>query len=358
MLKKLEAIKSKWKDIELKMNEPTAMADMKMFIKLNKEYKDLQPIVEAYEELSMIVHNIESAREVLKTEKDEEFRAMAKDELSDLTEQRDALEEKVRLMLIPADPTDEKNAIIEIRAGTGGDEASIFAGDLYRMYAKFAESKGWNVEFVDATEGTMGGYKELIINIKGSNVYGQMKYESGVHRVQRVPVTETQGRVHTSASSVVVLPEADEFDIEVLPSDIRKETFCSSGPGGQSVNTTYSAIRLTHVPTGIVASCQDQKSQIKNYAKALAVLRSRIYELEHKKYLDEISSRRKTMVSTGDRSAKIRTYNYPQGRVSDHRIGLTLYNLQSIVDGNIQELIDQLQLAENAERLKAEVGAV
>jgi peptide chain release factor 1 len=223
MLKKLEAIKSKWKDIELKMNEPTAMADMKMFIKLNKEYKDLQPIVEAYEELSMIVHNIESAREVLKTEKDEEFRAMAKDELSDLTEQRDALEEKVRLMLIPADPTDEKNAIIEIRAGTGGDEASIFAGDLYRMYAKFAESKGWNVEFVDATEGTMGGYKELIINIKGSNVYGQMKYESGVHRVQRVPVTETQGRVHTSASSVVVLPEADEFDIEVLPSDIRKE---------------------------------------------------------------------------------------------------------------------------------------
>jgi peptide chain release factor 1 len=306
----------------------------------------------------MIVHNIESAKDVIKTEKDEEFRTMAKEELANLIEQRDALEEKARLMLIPADPTDEKNAIVEIRAGSGGDEASIFAGDLYRMYAKFAESKGWNVEFVDATEGTMGGYKELIINIKGNNVYGQMKYESGVHRVQRVPVTETQGRVHTSASSVVVLPEADEFDIELNPSDIRKETFCSSGPGGQSVNTTYSAIRLTHAPTGIVASCQDQKSQIKNYAKALAVLRSRIYELEHKKYLDEISSRRKTMVSTGDRSAKIRTYNYPQGRVSDHRIGLTLYNLQSIVDGNIQELIDQLQLAENAERLKAEVGAV
>ncbi len=357
MLDKLKAIKTKWKEIELKMNEPTAMADMKMFIKLNKEYKDLQPIVEAYEELNMIVHNIESAKEVIKTEKDEEFRTMAKEELADLIEKRDALEEKARLMLIPADPTDEKNAIVEIRAGTGGDEASIFAGDLYRMYAKFAETKGWNVEFVDATEGTMGGYKEIIINIKGNNVYGQMKYESGVHRVQRVPVTETQGRVHTSASSVVVLPEADEFDIELNPSDIRKETFCSSGPGGQSVNTTYSAIRLTHVPTGIVASCQDQKSQIKNYNKALSVLRSRIYELEHKKYLDEISSRRKTMVSTGDRSAKIRTYNYPQGRVSDHRIGLTLYNLQSIVDGNIQELIDQLQLAENAERLKAEVGA-
>lgn len=355
MLDKLKAIKNKWKDIELKMNEPTAMSDMKMFIKLNKEYKDLQPIVEAYDELSMISHNIESTREILKNEKDEEFRTMAKEELADLTSRRDALEEKARLMLIPADPIDDKNAIIEIRAGTGGDEASIFAGDLYRMYAKFAETKGWTVEFVDAAEGTMGGYKEIIFNIKGNNVYGQMKYESGVHRVQRVPVTETQGRVHTSASSVVVLPEADEFDIELIPSDIRKETFCSSGPGGQSVNTTYSAIRLTHIPTGIVASCQDQKSQIKNYNKALAVLRSRIYELEHQKYLDEISSRRKTMVSTGDRSAKIRTYNYPQGRVSDHRIGLTLYNLQSIVDGNIQELIDQLQLAENAERLKAEI---
>jgi len=355
MLEKLEAIKKKWKDIELKMNEPTAIADMKMFIRLNKEYKDLQPIVEAYDELSMIISNIESAKDVLKTEKDEEFRSMAKEELADLTEKREALEEKIRLMLIPADPTDEKNAIVEIRAGTGGDEASIFAGDLYRMYSKFAESKGWTVEFVDATEGTVGGFKEIIFNIKGNNVYGQMKYESGVHRVQRVPVTETQGRVHTSAASVVVLPEADEFDIELNPADIRKDTFCSSGPGGQSVNTTYSAIRLTHIPTGIMASCQDQKSQIKNYQKALSVLRTRIYELEYQKYLDEISSKRKTMVSTGDRSAKIRTYNYPQGRVSDHRIGLTLYNLQSIVDGNIQELIDQLQLAENAERLKAEI---
>lgn len=355
MLEKLEAIKKKWKDIEQKMNEPTAMADMKMFIKLNKEYKDLQPIVEAYDQLRLIAGNIESAKDVLRNEKDEEFRTMAKEELATLTQQREELEEKTRLMLIPADPTDGKNAIVEVRAGTGGDEASIFAGDLYRMYVKFAESKGWKVEYVDSAEGTVGGFKEVIFNVIGEDVYGQMKYESGVHRVQRVPVTETQGRVHTSAASVVVLPEADEFDIVLNPSDIRKDTFCSSGPGGQSVNTTYSAIRLTHIPTGIVASCQDEKSQIKNYNKALSVLRTRLYELEYKKYLDDISSKRKTMVSTGDRSAKIRTYNYPQGRVTDHRISLTLYNLQSIVDGNIQELIDQLQLAENAERLKAEI---
>lgn len=356
MLEKLEAIKKKWKGLEERMNDPSAMADMKLFIQLNKEYKELQPIVEAYEELKMITGNISSAKEVLRDEKDEEFRTMAKEELAELTDRRDSLEEEIRLMLIPSDPQDSKNAIVEIRAGTGGDEASIFAGDLYRMYTKFAETKGWKIEGVDATEGTVGGFKEIIINIKGENVYGQMKYESGVHRVQRVPVTETQGRVHTSAASVVVLPEADEFDVELNPADIRKDVFCSSGPGGQSVNTTYSAIRLTHIPTGIVASCQDEKSQIKNYNKALSVLRSRLYELEYKKYLDDISSKRKTMVATGDRSAKIRTYNYPQGRVSDHRIGLTLYNLQSIVDGNIQELIDQLQLAENAERLKAEIA--
>jgi peptide chain release factor 1 len=265
------------------------------------------------------------------------------------------MEESIRLMLIPEDPQDRKNAVVEIRAGTGGDEASIFAGDLYRMYLKFCETKGWKVEPVSATEGTVGGYKEVIFDVVGEGVYGQMKYESGVHRVQRVPKTETQGRVHTSAASIVILPEADEFDVDIKESDIRKDTFCSSGPGGQSVNTTYSAIRLTHIPTNIVVSCQDQKSQIKNYEKALIVLRTRIYEREYKKFLDEISSRRKTMVSTGDRSAKIRTYNYPQGRVTDHRIGLTLYNLQEITNGNIQELIDQLQLAENAERLKAEI---
>jgi len=357
MLEKLEAIKKKWKEIEQKMNEPSAMANMKLFIKLNKDYKDLQPIVEGYDKLSLIVNNIESAKDVLNNEKDEEFRSLAKEELSVLIPQREELEEKLRLMLIPKDPTDSKNSIVEIRAGTGGDEASIFAGDLYRMYVKFAESKGWKVEYLDSTDGTVGGFKEVIFNIIGEDVYGQMKYESGVHRVQRVPVTEAQGRVHTSAASVVVLPEADEFDVILNPADIRRDTFCSSGPGGQSVNTTYSAIRLTHIPTGIVATCQDEKSQIKNYNKALSVLRTRLFELEYQKYLNEIASKRKTMVSTGDRSAKIRTYNYPQGRVTDHRIGLTLYNLQSIVDGNIQELIDQLQLAENTERLKAEIEA-
>jgi peptide chain release factor 1 len=357
MLDKLEAIKARWKNLEQQMNEPSAMSDMKRYIKISKDYKDLEPIIDGYEELKKITSDIASAKDVLKNEKEEDFRAMAKEELLDLNERRDELEEEIRLMLIPADPADEKNAIVEIRAGTGGDEASIFAGDLYRMYLKFCETKRWKVEEVDITEGTVGGFKEIIVNVSGENVYGQLKYESGVHRVQRVPRTETQGRVHTSAASVVVLPEADEFDIELLPADIRKDTFCSSGPGGQSVNTTYSAIRLTHIPTGIVASCQDQKSQIKNYNKALAVLRTRIYELEYKKYLDEISSKRKTMVSTGDRSAKIRTYNYPQGRMTDHRINLTIYNLQSIIDGNIQEIIDQLQLAENAERLKAEVEA-
>jgi len=358
MLEKLEAIKVRWKDLEQQMNEPSAMADMKRYIKISKDYKDLEPIIDGYEELKKISSDLDSAKDVLKNEKDEDFRSMAKDEILDLNQRREKLEEEIRLMLIPADPQDEKNAIVEIRAGTGGDEASIFAGDLYRMYIKFCETKKWKIEEVDMTEGTVGGFKEIIFNVSGKDVYGQLKYESGVHRVQRVPRTETQGRVHTSAASVVVLPEAGEFDIELNPADIRKDTFCSSGPGGQSVNTTYSAIRLTHIPTGIVASCQDQKSQIKNYNKAMAVLRTRIYELEYKKYLDDISSQRKTMVSTGDRSAKIRTYNYPQGRMTDHRITLTMYNLQSIIDGSIQEIIDKLQLAENAERLKAEVETV
>lgn len=355
MLEKLKAIKTRYKDIESQMNDPAVISDMKRFIQLNKDYKDLQPIIEGYEELKNIISNIETAKDVIKNEKDEEFRTMAKEELNELNKRQEELEEEIRLMLIPADPQDSKNAIVEIRAGTGGDEASIFAGDLYRMYQKFCETKGWKVEGVDATEGTVGGFKEIIFNVIGDNVYGQLKYESGVHRVQRVPQTETQGRVHTSAASVAILPEADEFDIEIKQNDIRKDLFCSSGPGGQSVNTTYSAVRLTHIPTGIVATCQDQKSQIKNHQKALSVLRTRIYEMEYQKYLDEIASKRKTMVSTGDRSAKIRTYNYPQGRVTDHRIGLTMYNLQAIIDGDIQEIIDQLQLAENAERLKAEV---
>ncbi|MCD4729674.1 MAG: peptide chain release factor 1 [Bacteroidales bacterium] len=356
MLEKFEAIYIRYKEIETEMNDPGVMGDMKKFIKLNKDYKELQQVVNAYIEYKNVLDNTQSTKELLKTEKDDEFREMAKLELNDLIEKRDILEEEIRVMLIPADPQDKKNAILEIRAGTGGDEASIFAGDLFRMYNKYCETRGWTVEVVDMTEGTAGGFKEIIFEVKGEGVYGQLKYESGVHRVQRVPKTETQGRVHTSASSVVVLPEADEFDVEIGANDIRKDLYCSSGPGGQSVNTTYSAVRLTHIPTGIVATCQDQKSQLKNYEKAMSVLRTRIYELEYQKYLDDVSSKRKTMVSTGDRSAKIRTYNWPQGRITDHRINLTIYNLQSVIYGNIQELIDQLQLAENAERLKEEIS--
>ena len=354
MLEKLEAIHARWEEIGRLMNEPEAMSDVKRFVKLSKDYKELSPIIEAYQKYDTLLKHIVSAKDVMYNERDEDMRAFAKEEVDSLSEEKARMEEDIRIMLIPADPEDGKNAIVEIRAGTGGDEASIFAGDLYRMYQRYAELKGWKVELVDMTEGTVGGYKEIIVNIRGENVYGQLKYESGVHRVQRVPKTEAQGRVHTSAASVVVLPEADEFDVDVKESDIRRDTFCSSGPGGQSVNTTYSAVRLTHIPTGIVVTCQDQKSQVKNLEKAMSVLRSRIYEVEHQKYLDEVSSKRKTMVSTGDRSAKIRTYNYPQSRVTDHRIHLTLYNLQQVIDGGgVQELIDALQLAENAERLKA-----
>ena len=356
MLEKLEAIHEKFLEMEKQRSDPEVMNGMKHYVKLSKDYKDLQPIIAAYKEYKNVLENIENAKFVLNNEKDEEFKEMAKQELGELTEKRQQMEDDIRLMLIPSDPQDGKNAVFEIRAGTGGDEASIFAGDLYRMYTKFFEKKGWKTEIVDFTEGTVGGYKEIVLNVSGEGVYGQMKYESGVHRVQRVPQTETQGRVHTSAASVVVLPEAEEFDVDLKMSDIRKDTFCSSGPGGQSVNTTYSAIRLTHIPTGIVVSCQDQKSQIKNFDKALTVLRTRLFELEYNKYLNEIASKRKTMVSTGDRSAKIRTYNYPQSRVTDHRINWTMYNLPVFMDGEIQDVLDALQLAENAERLKEAVG--
>jgi len=352
MLEKLEAIKLKFEDLQVQINDPSVMTDMKRYIKLNKDYKELVPIMEAFEVYKRLMANFDNAKEIIHNEKDEEFRNMAKEELYHLTEEKERIEEEIRMMLIPADPEDEKNAVVEIRAGTGGDEASIFAGDLFRMYSKFCETKRWKVDLVDFTEGTMGGFKEIIFNVTGDHVYGLLKYESGVHRVQRVPQTETQGRVHTSAATVAILPEADEFDVEIKPADVRKDTFCSSGPGGQSVNTTYSAIRLTHIPSGIVVSCQDEKSQIKNFDKAMKVLRTRLYELEHQKFLDEISRKRKTMVSTGDRSAKIRTYNYPQSRVTDHRINLTLYNLPVVLDGDVQPLIDALQLAENAERLK------
>jgi peptide chain release factor 1 len=356
LIEKLQAINQRFEEVGELITNPEIISDMKRYIQLNKEYKDLEPIIQAYKEYKNTLDNIGSAREILNNEKDPEFREMAKAELDDLLERQEALEEEIRILLIPADPQDSKNAILEIRAGTGGDEAAIFAGDLYRMYVKYCESKGWKTEVVDMNEGTAGGFKEIIMNVQGDGVYGVLKYESGVHRVQRVPQTETQGRVHTSAATVAVLPEADEFDIDLKQSDIRKDTFCSSGPGGQSVNTTYSAVRLTHIPTGIVVSIQDQKSQIKNLEKAMKVLRTRIYDMEYKKYLDEISSKRKTMVSTGDRSAKIRTYNFPQGRVTDHRIGLTLYNLSPIMDGDIQEIIDALQVAENSEKLKEGVA--
>ncbi|MBU86519.1 MAG: peptide chain release factor 1 [Flavobacteriaceae bacterium] len=300
-----------------------------------------------------LLSNIDEAEKMSKSEKDEELILMANEQLFESKEKIKVLEEEIRLLLIPKDPDDSKNVVIELRAGTGGDEASIFAGDLFRMYTKFCESKGWKVSLVDASSGTAGGFKEIIFEVSGSDdVYGMLKFESGVHRVQRVPQTETQGRVHTSAATVMVLPEAEEFDIEINMNDVRIDYFCSSGPGGQSVNTTYSAVRLTHEPTGIVAQCQDQKSQHKNKEKALKVLRSRLYELELNKKLEEDSKKRNSLVSSGDRSAKIRTYNYPQGRVTDHRIGLTLYDLQNIINGDIDKIIDELKLVQNNELLK------
>ena len=352
MLDKLEAIKVRWEDVERELSSPGVMSDMKRFAQLNKEYKDLTKIVDEYKIYRNLVSNIEANKQILATEKDEEMREMAKMDLDELLVAKEEKEEEIRVMLIPKDPEDAKNAILEIRGGTGGDEAALFAGDLYRMYMRFCERKGWKIQVMDVTEGSAGGYKEVVLEVTGEEAYGQLKYESGVHRVQRVPDTETQGRVHTSAASVVVLPEADEFDVEINMNDIRKDLFCSSGPGGQSVNTTYSAVRLTHIPTGIVAQCQDEKSQLKNFDKALSVLRSRIYEMELAKKNEEMSKKRKTMVATGDRSAKIRTYNYPQGRVTEHRIGLTIYNLPEVMNGSIQDVIDALQLAENAEKMK------
>ena len=352
MIDKLNAIKERFKEVSDLIVQPEITSDMKRYIKLNKEYKDLEPIVHTIDKYLSILDDVNEAKDILKNEKDVELRDLAKSGLEDAAKHKEELESEIKILLIPKDPDDSKNAVIEIRAGAGGDEASIFAGDLFRMYTKFIDSNNWKQELMDVSEGVSGGFKEIVFSVSGSNVYGTLKYESGVHRVQRVPQTETQGRVHTSAASVVVLPEVEEFDIELKESDIKKETYCSSGPGGQSVNTTYSAVRLTHVPTGVVAQCQDQKSQIKNYAKALKVLRSRIYDIELKKRNDEIAGQRKTMVKTGDRSDKIRTYNYPQGRVTDHRIGLTLYSLTEIVNGDINKLVEELTIAENAERLK------
>ena len=352
LLEKLDTFYIRFREIGQLITDPEVIQDMNRFVKLNKEYRDLEQIVEAGDELKRAVSSYDEAREILNTETDKELKEMAEMEIEELEAKIPELESKVKMLLVPADPEDSKNVILEIRAGTGGDEASLFAGDLFRMYTKFCESKRWKIEITNYSEGTSGGYKEIVANITGDGVYGIMKYESGVHRVQRVPATETQGRVHTSAATVAVLPEAEEVDVVLNPADIRKDTYCSSGPGGQSVNTTYSAIRLTHIPTGIVVTCQDEKSQLKNLAKAMTELRSRIYAIEHQKYLDEIATKRKTMVSTGDRSAKIRTYNYPQGRVTDHRINLTLYNLAAVMDGELGEIIEKLQIEENTEKLK------
>lgn len=346
-------MQQKYNDLALQLADPDVISDMKKYVQLNKEYKELDPIVKAGDEYRKVIEEIEMAKDIIANEKDEDLRDMAKEELSELEPKLPDMEQEIKLLLIPADPEDAKNAILEIRGGSGGDEAAIFAGDLFRMYQKYFEAKGWKVEITDQSEGTAGGFKNLVCKVSGDHVYGTLKYESGVHRVQRVPQTETQGRVHTSAASVAVLPEAGEFDVELDMGDIKKEIFCASGPGGQGVNTTYSAIRLTHIPSGIVVQCQEERSQLKNLDRALAELRTRLYNMEYQKYLDSLSAKRKTMVSTGDRSAKIRTYNYPQSRVTDHRINYTMYNLPVFMDGAIQEVIDQLQIAENAERLKA-----
>ena len=352
MLEKLQIVKQRFDEVSDLIIQPDVISDQKRYIQLNKEYKDLRLLMDKRERYLILTDRIEEAQEIIKNSGDDEMIEMGKMQLEEAQEELPKLDEEIKFLLIPKDPEDSKNAVMEIRAGTGGDEASIFAGDLYRMYTKYCESKGWKVDTVDYSEGTSGGFKEIQMEIEGSDVYGILKFEAGVHRVQRVPQTETQGRVHTSAATVMVFPEAEEFDVEIDPKDVRIDYFCSSGPGGQSVNTTYSAVRLTHEPTGLVAQCQDQKSQHKNKEKAFKVLRSRLYDVELAKKQAEDAERRGSMVTSGDRSAKIRTYNYSQGRVTDHRINLTLYDLSNIIDGDIQKIIDELQMVSNTEKLK------
>ncbi|PHR14818.1 MAG: peptide chain release factor 1 [Aequorivita sp.] len=352
MLDRLQIIKQRFDEVSDLIIQPDVISDQKRYIQLNKEYKDLRILMDKRAEFLELTDNINEAEEIIADGSDAEMVEMAKLQLEEAKTRLPKLEEEIKFLLVPKDPEDAKNAVMEIRAGTGGDEASIFAGDLFRMYTKYCEGKGWKTNVIDFNEGTSGGFKEVQFEIEGEDVYGTLKFEAGVHRVQRVPQTETQGRVHTSAATVMVFPEAEEFDIEINPKDVRVDFFCSSGPGGQSVNTTYSAVRLTHVPTGIVAQCQDQKSQHKNKEKAFRVLRSRLYDLELAKKQAEDALKRGSMVTSGDRSAKIRTYNYPQGRVTDHRINLTLYNLGNIMNGDVQEIIDELQLVSNTEKLK------
>ncbi|MEM9363962.1 MAG: peptide chain release factor 1 [Bacteroidota bacterium] len=352
MLDKLNIVKQRFDEVSDLIIQPDIITDQKKYVKLNKEYKDLKILVDKRKLYVELTNNITEAEEIIADGSDAEMVEMAKMQMDEAKEALPKLEEEIKFLLIPKDPEDEKDVVMEIRAGTGGDEASIFAGDLYRMYAKYCESKGWKTNIIDLNEGTSGGYKEIHFEVSGEDVYGTLKFEAGVHRVQRVPQTETQGRVHTSAATVMVIPEAEDFDVQIDPKDVRIDYFCSSGPGGQSVNTTYSAVRLTHVPTGLVAQCQDQKSQHKNKEKAFKVLRSRLYDLELAKKQEEDAAKRNSQVSSGDRSAKIRTYNYPQGRVTDHRIGLTLYDLQNIINGDVQKIIDELMLVENTEKLK------
>jgi len=352
MEKRLEELKSRFEEVGQLIVQPDIISDISQYTKLNKEYKDLEEIVPVDDEYKTVVSNLNDAKTVLEKDKDREFREMAKLEIDELAPKKAELQEQLKQMLVPKDPNDDKNAILEIRAGTGGDEAAIFAGDLFRMYQRFSEKQGWKISITDFLDGDAGGFSKIVANVTGSDVYGKLKYESGVHRVQRVPATESQGRVHTSAASVAVLPEMDDVEVNLNMNDIRRDEFCSSGPGGQSVNTTYSAIRLTHIPSGIVVQCQDEKSKLKNYDKALRELKSRLYDIELRKQQEEIGAQRKSMVRSGDRSDKIRTYNYPQGRVTDHRISFSVHNLPQIMDGNIDEFIEQLRIADVAEKMK------
>jgi len=354
LLKKLELIQVRFQEVGTLITDPDIVSDMTRYVKLSKEYKDLEEIVTVYKEYKTIIDNIRSSKEVLATENDPEFKDMARMELEELEPKREELDEKIKFLLIPKDPEDDKNVIMELRAGTGGDEACIFVEDIFRMYTMYIKERGWSYEVINSNEGGTKGYKEISINIEGDGVYGTLKFESGVHRVQRVPETESQGRVHTSAITVAIMPEAEEVDIDLNMTDVKRDTFRASGAGGQHVNKTESAIRLTHLPSGIVVECQDGRSQHKNLEKAISVLRSRLYQQELDKKNEERAAHRKSLVSTGDRSAKIRTYNYPQGRITDHRIGKTIYNLAAFMNGDIQEMIDSLKMAENAERMKGE----